>query len=53
MQYCSYAAGGVGEVEDFVVGEGAAEDFVLSVGEPLFEDLVAAQLVGPDGGGDC
>ena len=29
----------------------AAEDLVLAVGEPLFEDLVAAQLVVPDGGG--
>ena len=32
--------------------EGAVEDFMLAVGEPFLEDLVAAELVVPDGGGD-
>ena len=37
---------------DFFGEEGAVEDFVLAVGEPFLEDLVAAELVVPDGGGD-
>ena len=46
------AARRVCEVLDFFGVQGAVEDFLFSVGEPLFEDLVAAQLVGPDVGGD-
>ena len=45
------AAGGVGEVPHLLGVHVSAEDLVLAVGEPLLEDLVAAQLVGPDGGG--
>ena len=41
----------VGEVLDFFGFEGAVEDVAFAVGEPFFEDLVAAQFVGPDGGG--
>ena len=37
-----YAAGGVGEVEDVVLVEGAAQDFMFAVGEPFFEDMVTA-----------
>ena len=37
---------------DFFGVEGPAQDFVLAVGEPLLEDLVAAELVVPYGGGD-
>ena len=48
----SNAAGGIGEVPDFFGAEGAGEDGALPVGEPLLEDLVAAELVAPDGGGD-
>ena len=32
--------------------EGAAKDDAFAVGEPFLEDLVAAELVAPDGGGD-
>ena len=32
--------------------EGAFEDGVFAVGEPLLEDLVAAEFVAPDVGGD-
>jgi len=39
-------------VLDFLWVERAAEDGLLAVGEPLLEDLVAAELVAPDGGGD-
>ena len=52
QQYGGDAAGGLGEVVDFVGVKGAAEDGSLAVGEPLLQDLVAAELVFPDGGGD-
>ena len=42
VEYSCDAAGGVGEVLDFLGVEGAVEDFVLAVGEPFLEDLVAA-----------
>ena len=43
---------GVGEVLDFFRAQRASEDVLLTVGEPLLEDLVAADLVAPDGVGD-
>jgi hypothetical protein len=46
------AAGYLGEVTGFVFVEGAAEEGVLAVAEPLFEDLVAAEGVVPDVDGD-
>ncbi len=46
------AADVVGELLGFVAGEGAAEEGGLAVAEPLLEDLVAAEGVGPDGFGD-
>ncbi len=46
------AADVMGELLDFVGREGAVEEGLLAVGEPLFEDLVAAEGVGPDGFGD-
>jgi hypothetical protein len=39
----------VGELLGFVAGEGAVEEGLLAVAEPLFEDLVAAEGVVPDG----
>ena len=51
-QYRSDPPDGIGEVLDFLRSERAGEDVVLSVGEPFLEDLVAAELVAPDGGGD-
>ena len=44
--------GRIGEVLDFFGAEGAIEDGALVVGEPLLEDLVAAELVAPDCGWD-
>ena len=52
LQYRCDAAGGVGEVLDFFGEERAVEDGAFAVGEPFLEDLVAAELVVPDGGGD-
>ncbi len=52
QQYGGDPAGGFGEVLDLVWLEGPAEDGALAVGEPLLEDLVTAEIVGPDGGGD-
>ncbi len=46
------AADVVGELLGFVAGEGAAEEGGLAVAEPLLEDLVTAEGVGPDGFGD-
>ena len=46
------AADVVGELLGFVAGEGEAEEGGLAVAEPLFEDLIAAEGVGPDGFGD-
>ena len=43
---------GVGEVLDFLREQRPAQDLALPVGEPLLEDLVAAQPVVPHGGGD-
>jgi len=37
------SAGLVGEVFGFVGGEGAVEEGLLAVAEPLFQDLVAAE----------
>ena len=34
---------------DLVGLEWAAEDIVFAIGEPLFQNLVTAELVGPDG----
>ena len=51
-QYRSDPPRGVGEILNFLRLERTAEDVVLSVGEPFLEDLVAAELVTPDGGGD-
>ena len=48
----SDAADVVSELLGFVAGEGAAEEGGLAVAEPLFEDLVAAEGVGPDGFGE-
>ena len=45
-------ADGVGEVGDFVHGEGAAEEGRFPVGEPFFQHLVAAERVFPDPPGD-
>ena len=41
----------IGEVLDFFWLEGAVEDVAFAVGEPFLGDLVAAEFVGPDGGG--
>jgi hypothetical protein len=38
----------VGKILRLVAGEGAAEEGGLAVAEPLFENLVAAEGVGPD-----
>ena len=51
-QYRRDPPGGVGEVLDLLRPERAGEDVALPVGEPLLEDLVAAELVAPDGSGD-
>ena len=37
---------------DFLRSERAGEDVALPVGEPFLEDLVAAEFVAPDSGGD-
>ena len=37
---------------DLLRSERAGEDVALAVGEPFLEDLVAAELVAPDGGRD-
>jgi len=52
VQYRPNPPGGVGEMLDFFGFEGAVEDGAFAVGEPFFEDLVAAEFVGPDRGGD-
>ena len=51
-QYRSNTPCGIGEVLDFFGFEGTVEDVAFAVGEPFFEDLVATEFVGPDGGGD-
>ena len=47
------AADDLGEVFGFVLVEGAAEEGVFAVAEPLLEDLVAAEGVVPDIDGNC
>ena len=42
----------VGELLGFVVSGRAVEKGGLAIAEPLFEELVAAECVGPDGFGD-
>ena len=42
---------GVREVLDFFRVQRASEDVLLTVGEPFLEDLVAAELVAPEGAG--
>ena len=46
------AAGHFLDVTDFVSGEGAAEERFFAVGEPLLDDLIAADGVVPDFGRD-
>lgn len=46
------AVGAVGEVFGFVGGEGAVEEGLFAVAEPLFQDLVAAEGVVPGFHGD-
>ena len=46
------AADVVGELLGFVAGERAAQQCAFAVAEPLFEDLIAAEGVAPDGFGD-
>ena len=43
---------GVGEVLDFLGLEWTVENGAFAVGKPFLEDLVTAEFVGPDGGGD-
>ena len=43
----------MGEVLDFFGLEGAAYDRLFAVGEPLLEELGAAEFVLPDVGGDA
>ena len=51
-QYRPDSSCGVGEVLDLLRVQRASEDAAFPVGEPFLEDLVAAELVAPDGGGD-
>lgn len=46
------AAGHFGDVLDLFHFHGAAEDLLLAVAEPFFDDLVSADVVVPDVGGD-
>ena len=41
---------GICEILDFLGLERPFEDGKLAVGEPFLEDLIAAELTGPDGG---
>ena len=52
-QYSTCLPSRIGVVLDFLGVKRAAEDVALAVGEPLLEDLAAAELVAPDGGGDA
>ena len=52
QQYRPDPPGRIGEVLDFFGLEGAVKDVAFAIGEPFLEHLVAAEFVGPDGGGD-
>lgn len=49
---CGDASSHVGDIADFIGCEPASEECFFAVRQPFFDDLIAADAVFPDGGGD-